>query len=58
MTPQQPMNIQNIQSRCSQPIEKKEVYEKFQQGGYHYGKTFQVIHQLYMGENEALADLI
>ncbi|MBF0453051.1 MAG: SDR family NAD(P)-dependent oxidoreductase, partial [Candidatus Magnetomorum sp.] len=52
------IDIRKIQSRCSHTIETKEIYDKFLQDGYQYGKTFQPINKLYMGENEALSDLI
>ncbi|ETR68975.1 MAG: hypothetical protein OMM_04241 [Candidatus Magnetoglobus multicellularis str. Araruama] len=52
------INIAEIQSRCSQPSDTKEIYNNFHKNGYEYGPTFQPIKKLYMGENESLSHLI
>ncbi|KPA09809.1 Beta-ketoacyl synthase, partial [Candidatus Magnetomorum sp. HK-1] len=57
-THQERINLQDIQSRCSNTLDNRKIYENFQQAGYHYGKAFQSITKLYSGNNEALSHLI
>ncbi|MGD1702713.1 SDR family NAD(P)-dependent oxidoreductase [Dapis sp. BLCC M229] len=41
--------------KCTQTIEIKEYYQKFQQLGINYGSSFQGIQQLWKGEGETIA---
>ncbi|MBF0451643.1 MAG: SDR family NAD(P)-dependent oxidoreductase, partial [Candidatus Magnetomorum sp.] len=52
------LNISNIQNKCSKKLDASQVYQQFYRLGYDYGKSFQAIHTLYMGENESLSYLI
>lgn len=51
------LDIQDIKNRCSKILGSAECYREFEALGVKYGATFQVIHSLFIGEHEALAEL-
>jgi|GEM_PF-3541583 len=49
------VDLEKYKSECNQKIEVKQHYEKCQQLGIDYGKTFQGIQEFWSGSNQALA---
>lgn len=49
--------LSDIKSRCKRARHRRNLYEWFSKQGLHYGEAFQTIHELYVGEHEALAYL-
>ena len=51
------LDISAIQTRCTQGKDREEIYSYFTSIGMHYGKSFQVIEELFGNEKEAIATL-
>ncbi|MDB6039991.1 MAG: polyketide synthase, partial [Verrucomicrobiales bacterium] len=52
-----PLDLTSIRQRCSKVFRSKELYELFASHGIRYGKSFQTISELRVGEQEAIAAL-
>jgi acyl transferase domain-containing protein len=51
----QPIELGQLQQRCSRKITQEACYRQFRTLGLEYGETFQGIRELWQGEQEALA---
>lgn len=51
------MNLEDIIVRCPQKIDSKEAYQRFAHNGFEYGAMFQGLEQVWMGSDEAVAQL-
>ena len=51
------VDLAAVQQRCPQQLTAAALYEKFAQGGLHYGNSFQVISRIDYAGQEALASL-
>ena len=54
---QRKIDLEQLQSECSQAIDIQQHYQQFSQRGIDYGKSFQGIEKLWSGTNQALAHL-
>ena len=51
------IDLEKYQRECTQAIEIKKHYQKYQEKGIEYGKSFQGIEKLWSGSNQALAEI-
>ena len=54
---EQYINIDEIRQRCSQKLDKSTIYNKYKKIGIEYGKYFQGVEDIYIGEQEVLGEL-
>ncbi len=50
-------SLETLKERCKNARETSLFYEQLQPKGFHYGKTFQALAEIYTGEQEALAKI-
>ncbi|NEQ82692.1 MAG: type I polyketide synthase [Moorea sp. SIO2I5] len=51
------IDLAKYQAECTQPREAQEHYQQFRQLGLNYGISFQGVQQLWLGANQALAQI-
>ncbi|MEM7552756.1 MAG: SDR family NAD(P)-dependent oxidoreductase [Cyanobacteria bacterium P01_A01_bin.84] len=51
------INLEQYRTQCNKIIDVKQHYKKFSQIGIDYGSSFQGIEKLWVGENQALAQI-
>ncbi|HIJ54487.1 MAG TPA: SDR family NAD(P)-dependent oxidoreductase [Deltaproteobacteria bacterium] len=52
------IDIDSIQTRCTERVSGPVCYQAFQSSGLHYGPAFQTIQELFRSDNEALSLLV
>ena len=55
VSPDEPVDLDVVRARCDDTHRAVDIYARFQQRGYAYGRSFCGIKKLYVGRGEALA---